>query len=136
EAGLLGRAADDYAVEVACAVKGERLVTLRGADRATEKLFLEALAEVLGPVENPRYLLVRESWLGRRLRIDFHAVPAVLGQRKESAEYFALRWEARVGRAKLVFTRSGNGRHVLLRARARSLAAGFQRAVDTLSAWE
>jgi len=136
EADLLVGTADAYDVLVDRTIKGERLVTLPGADRATEKLFLEALAEVLGPVHNPRYLLVRESWLGRRLRVDFHAVPAVLGQRKEFAEYFARRWKARVGRAKLVFTRNGEGRHALLRARARSLAAGFQRTIDTLSAWE
>ncbi|MEO9133177.1 MAG: DEAD/DEAH box helicase family protein [Sphingomonas sp.] len=136
KAGLLSGPADAYAVEVTRMLKGERLVTLRGADRITEKLFLQALAEILGPVQNPRYLLVRESWLGRTLRVDFHAVPGVLGQRKELAEYFARRWKIRVGGAKLVFTRSGNGRHVLLRARARSLAAGFQRAIDTVSAWQ
>lgn len=136
QAELLPAPADEYAVEVARTIKGARLVTLPGADRATEKLFLEALGEILGPVRNPRYLLVRETWLGQRLRVDFHAVPSVLGQRKDFAEYFARRWRARVGRAKLVFTRNGDGRHVLLRARARSLAAGFQRAIDTVSAWE
>lgn len=134
-ARLLGGPATGYEVLVDRTIKGERLVTLLGADRATEKLFLDSLAELLGPVRNPRYLLVRESWLGRRLRVDFHAVPAVLGQRKELAEYFARRWKARVGRGKLVFTRSGKGRLVLLRARARSLAAGFERNVDTESAW-
>jgi len=100
-----------------------------------ERLFLDALAEILGPVENPRYLLVRESWLGRWLRVDFHAVPTVLGQRKESAEIFAARWKARVGRGSLVYARTAMGRRTLLRARAGSLAAGFRRTVDTQSAW-
>lgn len=86
-------------------------------------------------VRNPRYLLVRESWLGRRLRVDFHAVPAVLGQHKDLAEHFARCWRARVGGARLVFTRTGDGRRALLRARSRSFAAGFRRNVDALSVW-
>lgn len=124
-----------YDIVVDRSFKGERLVTLLGAERVVERLFLDALAEILGPVENPRYLLVRESWLGRWLRVDFHAVPAVLGQRKESAEIFAARWKARVGRGSLVYTRTAMGRRTLLRARAGSLAAGFRRTVDTQSAW-
>ncbi len=94
-----------------------------------------AMAELLGPVQNPRYLLVRRSWLGRWGRTDYHAVPAAIGQRKEWAEGFHRAWQARVGTSHLVFTRSAEGRLDLLRARAGSFAAGFQRRVDRRSAW-
>ena len=106
-----------------------------GVARATEHALIEAIAEVLGPTENPRYLLVRRSWLGPILRTDYHPVPTALGARKEFAEIFRDAWEARVGSSKLVFTRTVEGRLVLLRARARSFAAGFRRRVDRRSAW-
>ena len=96
---------------------------------------MEAIAEVLGPVQNPRYLLVRPSRFGWRRRTDYHAVPTVLGAQKKPAELFAKEWRARVGSSQLVFTRNAEGRRLLLRARVRSFAAGFQRSVDRRSAW-
>jgi hypothetical protein len=125
-----------YSVQVATALGGERLVSLEGPDRASERMFMAALAEVLGPVANPRYLLVRPTRFGPRARVDYHAVPAVLGQRKELAEIFAKEWRKRVGPVELVFTRSEEGRNLLLRARARSFAAGFQRPIEQFSAWQ
>ena len=50
---------------------------------------MQAIAEILGPVQNPRYLLVRTSWLGLKRRVDYHAVPISLGTRKEYAEHGA-----------------------------------------------
>lgn len=125
----------EYRVETARGPLGEALVRLEGGGRADERLFLEALAEVLGPIGNPRYLIVRRSWLGRRRRTDFHAVPAVFGRKKHLAEYFRARWNRRVGSGRLFYLRNAAGRRLLLRARTRSLAAGFQRFVGTLSLW-
>ncbi len=110
-------------------------VVVEGVSRATERVVLQAIAEILGPVANPRYLLVRQSWLGPRRRADYHAVPAALGQRKEWAETFCALWRRQVGGSRLVFTRTPEGRLMLLRARARSFAAGFQRNVDRRSTW-
>lgn len=87
-------------------------------------------------MRNPRYLLMRGSPLGRWLRIDYHAVPTAIGQHKDAAEFFARRWARHVGTGKLVYLRSAKGRRILLRARTRSMAAGFQRAVDRLSVWQ
>lgn len=125
----------DMWVETSRGPLGEALVRLEGAGRAEERLFLEALAEVLGPIGNPRYLIVRQSWLGRRSRTDYHAVPALFGRKKHLAEYFCARWNRRVGSGRLVYLRNAPGRRLLLRARTRSLAAGFQRFVGSLSLW-
>ncbi|MBK6802708.1 MAG: DEAD/DEAH box helicase family protein [Novosphingobium sp.] len=111
-------------------------VLVEGLPRAGERAVLEALAEALGHVRNPRYLLVRRSWLGLHRRTDYHAVPEAIGRQKASAEVFHREWCARVGSARLVYTRSAEGRLILLRARARSFAAGFQRRVDRYSVWE
>lgn len=126
---------DDAAVEIRTSVDGRKDVILTGVSRAAERQVMQAIAEILGPVQNPRYLLVRRSWIGPRRRVDYHAVPALLAARKEFAEQFASLWVKRVGYSDLVFVRTAEGRRLLLRARAASFAAGFQRSVDRRSVW-
>lgn len=109
---------------------------LDGATTIEKRHFLEAMQEVLGPTDNPRYLLVRQSELGRLLRVDYHPVPTIFGQNKKTAEFFAKRWERRVGSIKLVYTRSVEGRISLLQARTKSLASAFQKKTDRLHIWE
>ncbi|QUL37181.1 DEAD/DEAH box helicase family protein [Erythrobacter sp. JK5] len=122
-------------VEIRTSLDGRKDIVLTGVSRATERQVMQAVAEILGPVQNPRYLLVRNSWLGLKRRVDYHAVPAALGARKEHAERFAELWRGGVGSSKLVFTRTADGRRTMLRARASSFAAGFQRVVDRRSVW-
>lgn len=121
--------------EVYSSMDGRKDVIVKGVSRAAERQIMMGIAECLGPVQNPRYLLVRKSWLGVIAREDYHAVPTSLGVRKEVAEMFAKLWNTKVGSSSLVFTRSAEGRRLLLRARMRSFAAGFQRSVDRRSAW-
>lgn len=136
DAGVISRTdRENAAVEVRTSLDGRKDVILTGVSRAAERQAMLAIAEILGPVQNPRYLLVRRSRLGPRRRTDYHAVPALLGVRKEVAERFAALWSERIGGSELVFTRSAEGRRMLLRARASSLAAGFQRRVERRSVW-
>jgi superfamily II DNA or RNA helicase len=130
-----GRELEGAVLEIRTSLDGRKDVILTGVSRAAERHVMQAIAEILGPVQNPRYLLVRRSWLGPRHRVDYHAVPASLGARKEFAERFAELWIERVGSSDLVFTRTAEGRRLLLRARASSFAAGFQRSVDRRSVW-
>lgn len=88
--------------------------------------FSDALADVLGPIRSPRYLLRVE---GERTV----AVPDVLGARKAMAEAFEAAWHDRVGPAQLVFTRTPPGRRALATARARSV--GRQEAVERVRRW-
>lgn len=136
QSGQLAQADFERAeLEIGSSVDGRKDIVVTGVSRASERQIMAAIAEVLGPVQNPRYVLVRESWLGLFARTDYHSVSASLGARKETAEKFARLWNSRVGSSRLVFTRSAEGRQVLLKARMRSFAAGFQRSVDRRSAW-
>lgn len=121
--------------DVCSSLDGRKDIVLRGVSRSTERQVMQAIAESLGPVQNPRYLLVRKSRFGWRTRSDYHAVPIALGAKKEWAEKYARLWSERVGSSQLVYTRTPEGRRLLLRARAKSLAAGLQRSVDRRSAW-
>jgi len=107
-----------------------------GAQPEERRIFLAAMQELLGPVANPRYLMVRESLLGRLLRVDYHPVPTVIGRNKKSAEYFARRWQRYLGGGTLVYTRNREGRMTLLKARTRALSAAFQKKTDRISIWE
>ncbi|MEM9500808.1 MAG: DEAD/DEAH box helicase family protein [Pseudomonadota bacterium] len=122
-------------IEVRSSFDGRHDIMVSGISRSTERQVMQAVAEILGPVQNPRYVLIRKTWLGLRSRTDYHAVPTMLAGRKENAEIFTRFWREKVGRSELVFTRNAEGRQVLLRARMRSFAAGFQRSVDRRSAW-
>jgi superfamily II DNA or RNA helicase len=130
-----GRELDHAAFEIRTSLDGRKDVILTGVSRAAERQVMQAIAEILGPVQNPRYVLVRRTWLGPRRRVDYHAVPVALGTRKEVAERFAELWRERIGSSDLVFARTAQGRRLLLRARASSFAAGVQRNVDRRSVW-
>lgn len=132
---ISGRELDTAHVEIRTSLDGRKDIVLTGVSRAAERQVMQAIAEILGPVQNPRYLLVRSSWLGLKKRVDYHAIPTALGARKENAERFAELWRGGVGSSRLVFTRTAEGRRALLKARASSLAAGFQRIVDRRSVW-
>jgi hypothetical protein len=132
---ISGREMDNADVEIRTSLDGRKDIVLTGVSRAAERQVMQAIAEILGPVQNPRYLLIRSSWLGLKKRVDYHAVPTALGARKEDAERFAELWRGSVGSSKFVFTRTAEGRCILLRARASSFAAGFQRIVDRRSVW-
>jgi len=107
-----------------------------GATNIEKRHFLEAMREVLGPVINPRYILVRYSYLAQLLRVDYHPVPKVIAANKEYASFFHKKWARYVGSTKLIYTRSVEGRSVLLKARTKSLSSSFVKKTDRISVWE
>lgn len=124
-----------YEIEIEPSIRGHHNIILHNASRAEERIFLDALSEILGPIENPRYFLVRKSLFGSVIRKDYHAVPSILAGHKVNAEFFAHRWNKHIGPVKLIFSRQKEGRKLLLQARSSSMAAGFQRFVDRRSQW-
>lgn len=109
---------------------------LEGATTIERSRFLDALREVLVPPQNPRYILVRRSTFWRLKRVDYHAVPSLIGRKREDAVYFATLWNRYVGDSDLIYTRSVQGRLILLQFRARSFASAFTRKTDRVSRWE
>ena len=91
------------------------LVRLVGVSCREESLFVSALREVFDPLQSPRYLLVT--------RDEEFAVPRVFAERKARAESFARLWRQKVGAARLMYTHTADGKHRLLRAKERFLAA-------------
>jgi hypothetical protein len=118
-----------------------RLV-LAQARKADSALFTQALAEVLGPLRRPRYVIPRladiehSTWLSRwlprvigqyfarRIRqvVMWHAVPTVLSSSKSEAVLFEHRWNQYVSPGQAVYAHRGMGREMLEAARQQGLA--------------
>jgi superfamily II DNA or RNA helicase len=109
---------------------------LDGGSTLEKSIFINALKEVITPIENPRYIIVRKSNLIKIIKQkDYHSVPEVLGRNKILAEYFYDRWLRIVGSCELIFSRSIEGRKILLKSRLNSLASQFENKVEQISKW-
>ena len=135
EARLIKTHSRQLRVNVTPREQGMIFCSLSGATPYERSLFLNALQEVLAPVDNPRYLLERTSLLGWLRRHDYHAVPSELGRTKETAAAFCRLWRRYVGPADVIYTRNPEGREGLLRARVRSLAGALQDRSERVSCW-
>jgi hypothetical protein len=110
--------------------------TLKGGTTYEKSIFLDSMQEILGPIGNPRYIMVRKTPLGRLIRKDYHVVPQLLGKNKELAEYFKNMWAKYVGPTELIFTRNVEGRKLLLKARGHAMSANFQRRTERVRTWK
>lgn len=133
--GSIGRRTGDFRVHADRNQDGTVFCWLGGGTGKEQAAFLRALRETLSPIDNPRYLLARGK-IWRLFREDYFAVPDLLARKKEFAEAFAQRWKRLVGPVQLVFTRSPEGRKLLLRARNHSLSGAFQKRTERVSCWK
>lgn len=108
---------------------------LEGGTTYERTLFLNAIEEILSPIDNPRYLIARKTLFGGIKRTDFHAVPQVLGSHKKYALVFSKMWQKYVGRHDLIYTRRPEGRRVLVHARMKSLSSAFQKRSERRDKW-
>lgn len=109
---------------------------LEGGTIFDKSTFINALQEVIGPIDNPRYVIIRKNkfmlFLNQK---DYHSVPEILGRNKKLAEYFKDQWERLVGSCDFIFTRTIEGRKILLKSRVKSLAAQFEDKVELVNKW-
>lgn len=109
---------------------------LEGGTTFDKSTFINALKEVIAPIDNPRYVIIRKNKFMLFVKHkDYHSVPEFLGRNKNLAEYFKNQWERLVGSCDLVFTRTLDGRKTLLKSRVKSLSAQFDDKVTHISKW-
>lgn len=87
-------------------------------------------------IDNPRYILHRQTGKRFFVRHDYHAMPDKIGQRKEYAELFLTKWNKRIGKADLIYTRTFEGREKLLHARMGAMSSKFIPAAERKSIWK
>ena len=100
-------------------------------------MFIQSLQELLDPVGNPRYLLVKHNKsLGKTKQTDYFSVPAVLSARRKSVDMFKKLWEKYIGECEVVYTRNLDGRKMLLKARKDAFSAWKREKSKRLSKWQ
>jgi len=109
---------------------------LEGGTTFDKSTFINSLQEVIAPIDNPRYVIIRKNKFMLFVKQkDYHSVPEVIGKNKNLAEYFKNQWERLVGSCDLVFTRTIEGRKLLLKSRVKSLATQFDDKVEHVNKW-
>ncbi|GHT23791.1 hypothetical protein FACS189430_07610 [Bacteroidia bacterium] len=109
---------------------------LEGGTTFEKSTFIKNLHEIIGEIENPRYIIIRKSnFLVFLKQNDFHSVPDLLGKNKKTAEYLANQWQRLVGNCQLVFTRTVEGRKLILKSRMKSLASQFEDKTEQVNKW-
>jgi hypothetical protein len=124
-----------FRVAVHRRAEGAWVCRLEGGSRFDQSVFLETLQGVLGPLENPRYLLLSGRWGRGSPGNRVVPVPGRLGRNRAAALCFQRQWRRHVGAARLVATRTEAGKILLLKARVRAAAAAVRRRVGRGAHW-
>ena len=109
---------DNTAVLVKKQLNGQVFCSVEGLLPAELNLLLKSVQEFLNPIENPRYILVRKGLsIPYFSQKDYHTIPSVIAAQKRYVLYFKKKWEQKIGKCQLIYTRSELGRQLLLKTR-------------------
>ena len=92
---------------------------LRNASIHDQNIFNTAMAEMLSPIENPRYLLIAKKFKFYNYKLSF-ACPSIIGKKKEYVEVLAQKLKATTGHFEPVYTHRENGRKLIIKCRKNS----------------
>ncbi len=96
------------------------LIYLKGGTMREKELFSQTMIEFFAPIENQRYILKAQEKVSDQT--EYFAVPSLFDKRKEDAQAFVEQIRKSLGKYDLVYTRSAEGRAILLDARIKALA--------------
>lgn len=91
------------------------LCSLSNATAHEKKVFSIAVSELLSPIDNPRYLLIRNGNYTHSF-----ACPTIIGNKKENAQLLADTLKKKAGDFRVVYTRNENGNKELLKCKKHS----------------
>ena len=134
--GLIKTSIRRMKVVVNPAGDGTFYVALAGGTFYESSLFADCMGEILGPVDSPRYLVLRRGDLYGMPRDDYHAVPLKIAVKKEYAHIFYEAWCRYVGPTELIYTRNEEGRQRLIKAKMQSFSAVFAKRVKREDRWQ
>ena len=100
-------------------------VFLKGGTTREKELFAQCMEEFLAAVDNQRYLLYAPQALGAMTK--YYCVPSVFSKTKQEALFFQKVMSSHLGKYHLVYTRTPEGRAVLLKGRAEAFGSRNER---------
>lgn len=90
---------------------------LRNASIHDQNVFNTAMAELLSPIENPRYILISKTKFGGYNYGLSFACPSIIGKKKEFVEVLTEKLRATTGNFEPVYTHREEGRKLILKCR-------------------
>lgn len=105
-------------------------ITLSNASVYEQNIFNTAIKEMFSVIENPRYIIVKESKLTKYDFTRSYACPSIIGQNKEYASIFSNYLEKSMGKMKLIYTRNDDGRKLILKCRKNSYLTFNERCIN------
>lgn len=95
-------------------------IGLKGGSARDKELYAGCLKELFDPIDNQRYLLVNTK--KRKNRNSYYCVPEIFAKRKEDVLLFASCLKPYIGETEPVYTRTPEGRQLLLEGRIYAFA--------------
>lgn len=102
-------------------------IYLKGASMREKEIFAQTMTEFFAPIENQRYIL--KACHKVKDQTEFFAVPSMFEKQKADAESFLRHIQKSLGKYDLIYTRSVQGRPILLEARIKALGNKQERTV-------
>ncbi len=108
---------------------------LEGASMYEKSIFSDCLSELLGPVDNPKYIIVQENEKALFTKREHYPIPEVISKNAKQAKVLEHYWKQHVGDCTLVYTRNIEGRKILVKSRIATLTTQFENSVEEISSW-
>ncbi|PIF43164.1 helicase-like protein [Chryseobacterium sp. 52] len=114
--------------------KKDMFCYLDGGSHYEKSQFIQVLQEVISKIDNPRYLLKQQTRLFFTKKYIYYPVPEAFARNKKSAELFANAWSEKMEKSELIFTRTIEGRRIVLQLRFQALLKRNAR-IEHLHKW-
>ena len=115
----------------------ELIISCKNLPADENNLFIKCLQEFLDPIENPRYLLIKKNRLANSIKQeDYFAIPAIFSSNKTSVKIFEELWKKYIGNCEIIYTRSKEGRRILLKARKSAFSSLKRERSKKISKWQ
>lgn len=116
---------------------GDVTCSIQGANQIESSLFINAINEMLKPIENPRYVIVKDKWYRKKLAIqNYFPVPKLFGDKKDRCEVFLKHWSTEMGNSKIFYTRNLEGRKTLVKARLFHISGAIKEVTKKSVIWK
>lgn len=103
---------------------------LENASIRDQNVFNTAMEELLSPIENPRYILIKMDMFGRYDYKCSYACPSVIGKKKEYVQVFKKHLRYDTGDFDLVYTHREDGMKFILKCRKNSYITHNAKQID------
>ncbi len=129
DCGLISEGAKVHSEEAGAFVV---TLSLRNASTHDQNIFNLAMKELLSPIVNPRYIIIKNNKLKLfgeyNYKLSF-ACPTVIGKKKENVQVLADRLKS-TGNLVPIYAHSENGRELIIKCRYNSYISHNQKQID------